>query len=197
MEYIKNLTNEPLQLLPVGVILGPLEHRDISEFSNRSKLQDYASYLNDLVYQDKIIILNADLSEFSKVESVQYFSNSYNKVVVELDNTGNADKWYFVKDEFMFKKNTTVVKRFLGNVESLYIYTSSADIEVLVKLNGLTMPLEELSKRQTFELELKGKAENLEIEVTGQGSTTVDMYIDGYTIAGIEEVQEFIDNWRE
>jgi hypothetical protein len=197
MEYIKNMTIVDLELLGLGITLGAGEYRDIAEFANRGVLQDNASYLNELVYNNKIILLDADKNEMSKVESVQYISSAYSKVVVELDKTSENDKWYFVKDEFRVKKNEVVRKSFLGNVESLYVYTSSSNIEVLVKLNGLVMPVEELVKRQTFELELKGKAKYLELEITGQGTTNVDVYIDGYTTASVEEVQEFIDNWRE
>jgi hypothetical protein len=197
MEYIKNTTTADLELLGLGITLSAGEDRDIAEFANRGVLQDNASYLNELVYNDKIRILDADRNELSKVESVQYISNAYSKVVVELDKTSENDKWYFVKDEFRVKKNEVVRKSFIGNVESLYVYTSSSNIDALVKLNGLVMPVEELVKRQTFELELKGKAKGLELEITGRGTTNVDVYIDGYTTASVEEVQEFIDNWRE
>jgi hypothetical protein len=197
MEYIKNKTAADLELLGLGITLSADEDRDIAEFANRGVLQDNASYLNELVYNDKIRILDADRNELSKVECVQYISNAYSKVVVELDKTSENDKWYFVKDEFRVKKNEVVKKSFLGNVESLYVYTSSANIDALVKLNGLVMPVEELVKRQTFELELKGKAKDLELEITGRGTTNVDVYIDGYTTASVVEVQEFIDNWRE
>jgi hypothetical protein len=197
MEYIKNITAADLELLGLGITLSADEDRNAAEFANRGVLQDNASYLNELVYNDKIRILDADRNELSKVECVQYISNAYSKVVVELDKTSENDKWYFVKDEFRVKKNEVVKKSFLGNVESLYVYTSSANIDALVKLNGLVMPVEELVKRQTFELELKGKAKDLELEITGRGTTNVDVYIDGYTTASVVEVQEFIDNWRE
>ncbi len=76
MEKIKNLTSSDLNLQSLGIILNPNEVRDIAEFATRNILQNNASFLNDLVYTDKISILSADHESFSKVEAVQYISNA-------------------------------------------------------------------------------------------------------------------------
>lgn len=197
MEYIKNISENKIELLSLGVELEVGAEREVSEFANRSVLQNNASYLCDLVYNDKIVILDADRNQFSKVEAVQYISNAYTKVIVDSDNHDANDKWYFVRDEFILKKKVVLTKTFLGNVESLYMYSSSSEVTVGMKLNGLVMPVETLDKRQRVDMELKGKANELELTFESNGTTTLELYIDGYSVEDTDVVQTFIDNWRE
>ena len=86
MEKIKNLTNLDLNLQSLGIVLLPNQIREIDEFANRIILQNNASYLNDLIYTNKIAILDSDNNTFSKVEAIQFISNAYSKVLISNTN---------------------------------------------------------------------------------------------------------------
>lgn len=198
MEKIKNLMNEELNLQSLGVILLPNQIREIAEFSTRATLQNNASYLNDLVYSNKISIIDADNNEFSKVEAIQFISNAYSKVVVsntsELKNNG---KYYFLKDKFDLK-DEIIEKSFNGHVDSIYIIPELNSCEItIITGEGLILQTDEVMKRQTFELETNGKLYNPVIRIYSKYNNSIDIFIDGTSEEETSILQTFIDNWRE
>jgi len=201
MEKIKNLTSQTLSLVYFGIELQADESREISSFSNRSKIQNYAEYLNDLVYQDKIIVVGVDGNEFSKVESIQYFSNAYNKVLIEnVSEVQDEGKFYYVEDYFYLYRNAVSTKTFKGKVQSMSIVAHRNDISVKITTgDGLVLPEKYIYKRQAIDLEFKGKLKDPIIELKAEkgNNNLTEIYIDGYSILSVQELQTFIDNWRE
>lgn len=198
MEKIKNLTSSDLNLQSLGIILNPNEIRDIAEFATRNILQNNASFLNDLVYTDKIAILSADHESFSKVEAIQYISNAYSKVIIS--NTADLTskgKYYFLKDSFNIK-NQYIIKTFKGYVDSIYIIPDTNVCEITITTgDGLVLPTDEIIKRQTFELETGGKLYNPSVKIYSNYTNTINIFMDGTSDEETDVLQDFIDNWRE
>lgn len=196
MEYVKNKTLENLTLDPLGIILGPEEIRDITEFADRTRLQLNATYLNDLIYLDKIIILDADYKEFSKVLSVQYISNGFSKVIIDVEKQASYNNYYFLKDFINLNKNESTEINFKGRVKSVFITSTTNDIDVqMVTGDRLRLPLDNLVKRQTLEFEFNGDVKDPTIEITsGTGHTVVEYFIEGYSVTDSPKlIQKFID----
>ena len=198
MYYMKNITLSELNISPLGIVLQSGAFRDTSEFATRTKMQEVASYLNDLVYTDKIILLNADMKEYSKVECVQIISNGYEVIVVNnIAVTPPEGKYYFVKGICKVNKaHSSCIREFKGNCQTLFIISSG---KVNIKLSsgaGLILSDETLEKRQTLELDFGGRMKDLVIQIDKLKSTVeVEVFIDGYSYEDIPTIQTFIDNW--
>lgn len=199
MYYIKNLTSGILPLPDFGIELNPGEIRDLFSFTNRSKLQDCSSVINDLIYQDKIILTDADFNHLSKVDCIQITSNAYTKVIITEDNSKNNSKYYFVTDEFRIdSKKPTVIKQFMGSVETLRIVPSNPVTVTITTGDGIILPSDSLIKRQTLEYDFNSKIKDISIKFERSYSTSdIEIFIDGTSTKTVQEIQNFIDNWRE
>lgn len=197
MEYIKNKTSEVVTISSLGVELHPNEERLISEFANRSKLQDYASSLIDLIYSDKVIITDADRFEFTKVESVQYISSAYLKVKVDYEASKERNNYYFLKDTFNLKKNETIEKLFRGRVKFLRVISSNSTIDIQITTgDGLVLPADDVIKREELAFNFDGDMKDPILKITAEGVTDVDIFMEGFNNdMEPKDLQTFIDTW--
>lgn len=200
MVYIKNITETNLFIPDFGINLLPNEIRDISEFSNRQKLQDYSDVFIDLLNVNKIFLLDADLNVMKTSIAVKYICNAYD--IIKVDSNLNNKFYYFLKDNFELNRNSIVDKHFIGRVKTLYILSDSTDIIVSIESgNGLKMHDETLIKRQTLELSFDSDIEDicvsLKIPESAGVKTSVEIFIDGFASIDKSELQTFIDTWKE
>ena len=180
MVYIKNITETNLFIPDFGINLLPNEIRDISEFSNRQKLQDYSDVFIDLLNVNKIFLLDADLNVMKTSIAVKYICNAYD--IIKVDSNLNNKFYYFLKDNFELNRNSIVDKHFIGRVKTLYILSDSTDIIVSIESgNGLKMHDETLIKRQTLELSFDSDIEDicvsLKIPESAGVKTSVEIFI--------------------
>jgi hypothetical protein len=197
MEYIKNITNNNLPLVPLGIILAPGELREMSEFASRSKLQDYASYFNDKVYLGEIIIVDAAMNQYSKVESVQYFSNAFSKVTIDYNASKSYNNYYFLKDTISLKKNEYIDKFFKGRLKSLSILSKNSTVDIMITTGeGVELPADNLIKRQELSFDFDGDLQNAKLRIQAEGHTEVDIFMEGWNNEfSPEELQHFVHSW--
>lgn len=203
MIYIKNKTNDTLNVPSLGIILVVGEIRDISEFSTRNDLELQASRVIEHINAGEIIFADADLNELTKVESMQYTMNVYNKVSFSttaplMTTTVQAEqRFYYVQDKNLrLNKGKVYTKTFLGDLHSLNIFTSRTDIKIRISMNGLHFPEEHIYKNQSFNFRFDGLATDVSIELeTGKYSKDISIYMDGKSSSDIVDLQTFINNW--
>lgn len=194
MYYIKNKTNEVLQMFFLSIELQPNEVRNIFEFTTMDRLQNSSSALVDLVIENKIILLNGNLEELSVTETIQVIVGSFQTVFVKNELNSDDSIYYFVTDEIK-ARDTTITKTFLGRVDSVQI-KSSKDIKLQIKNNGLILPKLKIKEKQQINLEFNGKLINPEFDlILDKPATDIEIFIDGYSTKPISEIQQFINGW--
>lgn len=206
MYYFKNITLSVIQIPTLGIVLDPAEVREFSEIASREVLQNNSTIINDLIYNDQLSVLDAELNAFTKVVSAQIISNAYDTISVVstiadpviVAQVPETQKFYFIKDEWKMSRNVTYVKSFLGDIDTLYVFAQDSDITLVIKANGLVFPTEYIMKNQTFEFDFKDITENFSIEIKSKkNNKDVEIFMDGKSSADTVTLQNFIDTWRE
>lgn len=203
MYYIKNISVESVTLGGLGVVIAPGETRSYNDIGTIETISQFQSTLNDLVLQEKIVILNDALEEFTTAESSEIINNASS--VSSLDelisiNPSLAENYYFLKDSFKLGKYEIITKRFRGRVNSLHLTPLTNKCQVtIISGEGIVMPIDELVKRQTLEFNFDGKIEDIEIVIESLNySVEIDVFIEGHSrLDKLDTLQDFIDTWYE
>ena len=202
MYYFKNISLDVVDLGGTGADVEPGASRAFNDVGQRDDIADQSGDINKLIYAGLIVIMEDD-RELSKDEGTQVVSNNYNKVVIgnpEVINNSVKSLYYFVRDRLTIRRGYRVIKHFKGRVESMYIIPSNSNLDVSILTgDGLLLPTENLVKRQTLELDFKGKVRDIEVSIEADtSSATVEIFMDGYaTVEEVKELQDFIDTWNE
>lgn len=196
--YFKNISTTTLTLGSLGVVLAPNEVRSFAECGNEEAINNAAPLLNDLVYTNKLQVINDTNTVLSKAESVASITSPYNLVSL-LSPKGN-DRYYFLKDNFQIPKNVTITKYFRGTVSSLFVTPNSNNVDiVIISGDGLRLPTDELIKRQTLEFSFEDRIRDIEVQLTARDSNVeVDVFLEGHSdVDTVETLQNFINTWYQ
>jgi hypothetical protein len=194
---VKNKSNEIVNVL--GVELNSGEEVIASDIGSVNQFKLGMDEILELVSSSKIAVCYTDGTEITSLSRiVEVLSNGVVEVVVN-NSSEEEGKYYFLKDMIKVTKDAKVYKTFKGMVDSLYLTPTNDKLNVMIMTgDGLELPVDSLSKRQTLEFEFAGKIKDPKIEFSSDnGTVEVEVFMEGRAKDTAKNLQQFINTWYE
>ena len=194
--FFKNITQA--NVLVLGITLEPSEMLPVSEFGNSDKIIQYYDEIIELINSNNITLCYIDgVAETNTAKISRMLSGNITNVTIDYEASNKENNYYFLKDKFDLKKDETIEKLFRGRVKYLKITPDKSTINIkIITGDGLTLPADNIIKREELEFNFDGDIKDLILSITAEGRTEVEIFMEGFNNdMEPKDLQTFIDTW--